>query len=332
METTLFITVDTEEDAWGRYDPHLNPTENLRQLPRLQAIFDRYGAMPTYLIDYPVARDEQGMRALLNAREVGRCEIGAHCHPWNTPPFEEERFRGSTMLCNLPRELQYRKLEALHAAIHRAAAVEPVSFRAGRWGFSLDTAQCLHRLGYNVDTSRTPFVAWTQSCGPDHSACPTEPHFLCLDRGCGGTVPEALLEIPVTIGYLQNNWPLCRLLRKNLSHPIGRRLRLLGLLSRLKLLNFAWLSPELSALRVMIRLAQTFIAKGHRCLNLTFHSNALLPGKGPFVACRHELERFYYRIDRFLAWAAAAGIRFASLEQADRRLVPADIPAEEPRW
>jgi hypothetical protein len=100
----------------------------------------------------------------------------------------------------------------------------------------------------------------------------------------------------------------------------------------LKLLNFAWLSPELSALRVMIRLAQTFIAKGHRCLNFTFHSNALLPGKGPFVACRHDLEQFYHRIDRFLAWAAEAGIAFASLEQADRRLVPAGIPAEEPRW
>lgn len=332
METTLFITIDTEEDVWGRYDPHDNPTENLRQLPRLQAIFDRYGAVPTYLIDYPVARDARGMRTLLDAREAGRCAIGAHCHPWNTPPFEEERFRGSTMLCNLPHELQQRKLETLHAAIHRASSLEPVSFRAGRWAFSLETAQCLHRLGYTVDTSVTPFVAWTRSCGPDHSASPTEPHFLRLDRGGGGTAPEALLEVPVTIGYLQRNWGLCRLLRKKLTHPIGQRLRLLGLLSRLKLLNFAWLSPELSALRVMIRLAQTFIAKGHQCLNFTFHSNALLPGKGPFVACPRTLERFYFRIDRFLAWAAEAGIRFASLEQADRRLVPVGLPAEEPRW
>jgi hypothetical protein len=125
-----------------------------------------------------------------------------------------------------------------------------------------------------------------------------------------------MLEMPVTVGYQQKNWMLCRLLQRKLNHPIGRKLRLLGGLHRLGWLNLAWLSPELSGLRAMIRLAQTSIARGNRHLNFTFHSNTLIPGKGPFVSSRQELERFYFRIDGFLAWAAAAGIQFAPLNQA----------------
>ena len=55
MTTRFYITIDTEEDNWGTYNPRGNTVENIQQLPRLQALFDKYGAIPTYLINYPVA-------------------------------------------------------------------------------------------------------------------------------------------------------------------------------------------------------------------------------------------------------------------------------------
>jgi hypothetical protein len=43
----------------------------------------------------------------------GGGEIGAHLHPWNTPPLREEFTEANTMLKNLPPELQRAMREKL---------------------------------------------------------------------------------------------------------------------------------------------------------------------------------------------------------------------------
>jgi hypothetical protein len=95
----FFITIDTEEDDWGEYRTSGFSVENIGQIPRLQELFDRYGAVPTYLVTYPVVTSDSARAIFLDILARHRCEIGAHCHPWNSPPFDEEINARHSMLC-----------------------------------------------------------------------------------------------------------------------------------------------------------------------------------------------------------------------------------------
>ena len=81
----VVLTIDTEGDgAWTQRDKVT--VENLRALPRFQALCDRYGMKPTYLCTYEVVRAE-GFAPLIEWQRDGRCEVGSHLHPWTNPPF-----------------------------------------------------------------------------------------------------------------------------------------------------------------------------------------------------------------------------------------------------
>ena len=174
----LVVTVDTEEDNWGRYSAMDNPVHNIDKIVSLQKIFDQYAVKPTYLITYPVATNPRSVAILKRILEQGKCEIGTHCHPWNTPPFNADAVihEKDTMLCNLPEKLILEKLTTLHEAIIKNFNYQPVSFRAGRWGFGPSVARVLEKMDYRVDSSVTPFVNWDQYYGPDFSSFRLKPY------------------------------------------------------------------------------------------------------------------------------------------------------------
>ena len=147
MPVKVYITIDTEEDQWGEYAATGASVENVTRIPMLQQLFDRFGAIPTYLINYPVVMDERACNIIKAIYHAGRCGIGTHCHPWNTPPFREEINEYNSMLCNLPYELISDKMRTLHEAIVSFIGVTPISFRAGRWGFGETVARCIQRIG-----------------------------------------------------------------------------------------------------------------------------------------------------------------------------------------
>jgi hypothetical protein len=165
----LIITIDTEEDNWGDYSPTGHALENIERIPDLQQLLNEFNVKPTYLITYPVATDERAISILKGILDEGKCEIGSHCHPWNTPPFEEVNNKKNSMLCNLPIDLQFNKISFLHQTIQNNFGITPISFRAGRWGFNQEVAKNLFRLGYQIDTSITPFVDWADFHGPAFS-------------------------------------------------------------------------------------------------------------------------------------------------------------------
>ena len=147
MDTKLILTVDTEEDNWDRYSTTDNPVKNIEKIVSLQKMFDQFGIKPTYLITYPVATNPRSITILKKILKEGKCEIGMHCHPWNTPPFEEEINDINSMLCNLSEELVHKKLTTFHQAIGENFDIVPVSFRSGRWGFSSRCRQITGRAG-----------------------------------------------------------------------------------------------------------------------------------------------------------------------------------------
>jgi hypothetical protein len=321
MTARFFITIDTEEDDWGAYRSSGFTVENISQISRLQSLFDRYGAIPTYLVTYPVVTSDAARRVFLDILARNRCEIGAHCHPWNTPPFEEEISVRHSMLCNLPYSTVHKKIAVLQDEITRSLGVVPKSFRAGRWGFGSDVAAAIHQLGFRVDTSVTPLIDWTAYAGPDYGNAP-----LCTYKFSPIAIQSPvqdgpLLEVPATVGFLQRNYELCR--RVIGWRGAASRLHVRGILDRAGLVNLRWLSPELSSDKDMLALAKTSLLRDCSYLNMTFHSTTLLPGKSPYVRTPADLELFLGSIELVLKFAADAGLIFSSLAQAAEDIRPA---------
>lgn len=312
----LVITIDTEEDNWGNYDPREFSLQNIDRLSDLQSVFDEYSVRPTYLITYPVATANRSVEILSGLLRGGRCEIGAHCHPWNTPPYEEELNERNSMLCNLPPQLQYEKLESLHNSIKQNFGIEAASFRAGRWGFSEDVGKSLALLGYKVDTSVTPYTDWRIYSGVNYSHDSPRPYKLTWEHTSRMQGTLDLIELPASVGYLQSSFAVCnrfdQLLRKK---PVDK-LRLLGLLHKLGLLNRVGLSPELADSKNMIRLAKRLMKNNYPIINMFFHSPSLQSGLTPFVKTADEEKQFVQTIREFLKYVNEFGIESITLSES----------------
>lgn len=317
MPVTMFITIDTEEDSWNLWVTRDACVNNVNHLIMLQELFNKHGAVPTYLVTYPIATTIQSKKIVKKLLDKGQCEIGMHCHPWNTPPFEETISPYNSMLCNLSNNLIKRKMETLHNRIKNSFGVVPKSFRAGRWAFGPSVARCLVDMGYKIDTSITPLCDWKSDGGPDFFAAPNSPYCFHPENILIKNSFGSLIEVPPTIGFLQKNYIICAKIRKLLSSRPCSSLHLVGLFNRMRWLNFRWLSPELSSAKGMIQLAKTSIALGHQVLNMCFHSTSLSPGSSPFVKNNHDLNDFVKKIDAFLSFANENNICFAPLSSFD---------------
>ena len=307
-DVKLVVTIDTEEDNWGAFRLPRYTCENIARIPRLQEIFDTFNVTPTYLLTYPVATDEKSVSILRAISDAKRCEIGAQCHPWNTPPFGEERNAGNSMLCNLPADLQYAKLKSLQQTIREHFGVDPISFRSGRFAYNTSVARNLHRLGYKIDTSITPYTNWTRSHGTDFTRLSPRPFRFGKENAFEECAGGDLIEVPVTVGFLQRDFRRSNYISEAVMRSPINKLRLTGLLYRLRLVNKVWLSPEVSDSRTMIRLAQTMRRNGYPILNLVCHSPGLKAGLTPFTRTEAEEKRPLLRLQEFLVFAREAGI------------------------
>jgi len=299
----LIVTIDVEEDNWEICRSGLT-VENVREINRLQVLFDRYGIKPTYLLSYQVALCDWAVNILAKILAEGKCEIGAHLHPWNTPPLRESLSERNSMLLNLPYELQKEKLIALTDQIKKAFGIRPQSFRAGRWGLGSETIDALIACDYRVDSSVTPMMSWSDyGDGPKFQGVGIEPYRLPYESDrMNKNDCHFILEVPLSIGF--NRWPFefWQKIFLGLEKKWLRFLHPIGILYHTKLLRKIWLSPEGSSADEMITLSKLMIKHGKRILNLTFHSNALLPGKGPFIKNVKELEEFYLKLEKFLEY------------------------------
>ena len=324
----FFITVDTEEDNWSTYHATENSVLNIQKIPYLQKLLDRYGARPTYFINYPVVRDAESRKILEKIYRRGNCEIGMHIHPWNTPPFSCSPGKSSTisiretLMCHQPADLQEAKLKTQFEAIGDFLGRPPVSFRCGRWALGPDTAILIQRLGIRVDSSIVPEYNWKlylNGLGPDFSSCRHEIYrfespdiYTRNDHG-------DMLEVPPTVGYVQNFGKYVSAIRGKLQKKPWNSLHILGALDKLRILNYQWLSPELSNTADLIQVAKTMIAHGNTFLNVSLHSNSLIPGLNPFVRNEKDLLKLMSRIESLLLFARQNGMIFSTIgEMADR--------------
>jgi peptidoglycan/xylan/chitin deacetylase (PgdA/CDA1 family) len=144
----LLVGIDTEGDNQWDAAARANQTfENIYALPRLHALFARHGVRPTYMITHPVACDRRSAEVIAQLLDGGDCEIGAHHHAWETPPFSPEDVERHPYASSLPRGQFEAQLESLTSAITRAVGRRPLSYRSGRFGFAADHVAALEGAG-----------------------------------------------------------------------------------------------------------------------------------------------------------------------------------------
>ena len=135
-----------------------------------------------------------------------------------------------------------------------------------------------------MDSSVTPWISWTGTDdGPDFVGAPLSAYTLDGTTDPREPVPGGpLLEIPLSSGY--SRWPFDRWhgVYGALRRPWARPLRLGGIAVRLGIVRAIMISPEVSSVRDMLRLAGLLVSHGVSHLSCFFHSPSLCPGLSQF--------------------------------------------------
>jgi hypothetical protein len=287
----LLVVVDTEEEFdWSApfAREHVDVTA-IAELPSLQRALAPYRLVPTYVVDYPVAVTPSSAAVLAQLAADRACHVGAHLHPWVTPPFDEPLTPAMSFGCNLEPALERVKVGLLTEAIERHLHVNPTVYKAGRYGFGQTTANTLEALGFDIDVSVIPHMDFSDQGGPAFCGVGSWPATFGQAR--------RLLELPCTTGFIG----AARHAGETLHRAASRfpRLRGVGLLSRTGVLNRVMLSPEGNTLAEMRALTQALYDDGLRTFALTLHSTSLKAGCTPYVRTKEDRALLLDTIDRY---------------------------------
>ncbi len=266
----FIVSVDTEEEFdWSApFNRTATQTTALDALPDAVEKFTGHGVKLVLLCDWPILQNQRSRAVIAAMHTTKSCEIGAHLHPWVTPPHDETVSRHNSFAGNLPEELEWQKLVTLTNQIVETTNAPPIVFRAGRYGLGQFTHAMLVKLGYQFDVSVRPLFDYRAEGGPDFSAHPTWPW----------QTPEGLIEIPLStarIGLLRN--------KENLPRLPGMSL----------LRQRVPLTPEGTPLRQAIAAIRRLHRDGQEVFSLSFHSPSLAPGHTSYVQTKADLAAFW---------------------------------------
>ena len=317
-ETIVVVSIDTEEDNWNRSRNGV-AVENILELRRLGAFLDGLGVRPTYFTTYQVAIEPRAAQTLRDVCDDGTAEIGAHLHPWNTPPLTEAFVARNSMTKNLAPALQLAKIQRLTAALEDAFGFTPRVFRAGRYGLGPETVSALLCCGYAVDSSVNPFTNLeTMDDGPNFVGAPLDAYRL----GWGGDPRRpnpkgGLLEVPLSCGYTRGPFRFWDPVRRLLERAPLRWLHLAGLADRAGIVKRAVLCPELASAEDMLTLSRRLVEHGVRHLHISWHSPTLKPGLSPFAATARDVARLYASLESyFTGLSRLTKVKFATVSEA----------------
>ena len=287
----LYVIVDTEAQFdWGRpLSRDSRDVSAIRSVHRGQEILDRHGIRPIYVVDHAVATDPLSVATLRAMLDDGRCAIGAHLHPWNTPPYAEALGAGNSFPGNLPADVERAKVRSLALAIAEGFGHRPQFYKAGRYGFGPNTAAILEEEGFKVDLSIMPGTDLRGIGGPDMTGLEAIPYRM----GDGG-----MLSLPMTRATIGALPALSRMASVADAARLVRRLRVRALLARAGAADTVTLTPEGMTAEEQERLLRRLYQKGRRQFALHFHSPSLQPGNTPYVRTEEDLDAFLARLAR----------------------------------
>jgi len=293
MSIRVVFSVDVEEEGLfsGRYDPVAKGVSNVALLRRLEFVTREFGVPLTLLCTWPVLSDPGCGDILRHWREDLGAEIGAHLHPWNTPPLSGEPGQAWTPSEVMDAALLDAKLAELVRMCRQVAGQAPQSFRMGRFDLGQKVRALLPRHGLLVDGSIVP-VTWSPAL-PEAFLSPADPYFLPAD-GDGARVTEApVTMVPLSPALRDAVWRIARVSGPGAGGWLLKRFHSLGAAGTIP----AWF--PLASMKLGARL---HLARGGRVVHLFIHSSELMPGCAPHVPDEAAIARVLRRTHDFLHW------------------------------
>jgi len=206
--TRFCVTLDVERDYQQGWSTPTSLTFRsvTAALPhRFAPLCSAHGVRPTYLISAEAMLDRDAADAL---RSLSDCELGAHLHAEYLPPgprpesWSDASLRIREMQRDLAPADERDRLATLTELFSQQFGKRPTSFRAGRFGAGSHTGRFLRELGYVVDSSVTPGIAWPGNdgaAGPDWRSASLQPWRVHANGDLARSGDSSLFEIPITI-------------------------------------------------------------------------------------------------------------------------------------
>lgn len=286
----FFITIDTEGDnLWEWRKGKEISTKNTRYLQRFQNLCDCYGFKPIWLTNYEMMCDSNYVDFISRVEDNNTGELGMHLHAWNNPPYYElNQVRdGQPFLIEYPDNIMESKIAYITELIQSRTGIKPISHRAGRWVTNSTYFKYLHKYGYKIDCSYTPYIDWekTLGCtkkskGNDYSSIRNKIYNININD-----TNEFILEIPVSIirRRIYNEFSIGTLknIRKLYYMIFGKKL---------------WLRPNGDNLDYMMYVAEELSRKSDY-LEFMIHSSELMPGGSPNFKDANSIESLYQNLE-----------------------------------
>ena len=279
---SFLVTLDVEgDDQWAR--PKSITTDNAGYLPRFQALCEKHGFRPTYLVNYEMAISPVFQKFGRDSIKNNLGEIGCHIHAWNSLPsyqLTSDDLAYHPYLIEYPEDIIHQKISFQTKLLEETFCVKINSHRAGRWGFNEIYAQILCEHKYCVDCSVTPFVSWKQHMGdpsqhggPDYVNFSDNAYFLdTSDIKKAGK--SNLLEVPVTI--------------------IKSRPKIVGSHSSPVI---SWLRPNGNNLETLLHIIKVARKEKRDYVEFMMHSSELMPAGSPTFITNQDIEKLYKDMD-----------------------------------
>lgn len=317
----FIITIDTEGDNQWDHGCALT-VNNIRFIPRFQALCTKYSIKPTYLVTTEVCGDGFAKEIFSEFLSTNQAEVGAHLHSWTTPPFLDKvgyKFNDNNhpFASEIATEILAEKIKTLTIQIETSFGKRPISFRSGRYGFNENVAQILVENNYKVDSSVTPYTSWITNKGlpggkggPDFIHKTPTPYNYYFEN-------KSLLEIPITI--LPTKFPLNKYpLLANYYFRNSNEMRWLKVLRKvyfkkqpLWLRPYEWMSRKLfnEIVEEAIRIKLPFLV-------MMFHSSELMAGCSIYRKDESSIERLYLQLEDLFILLNDRKIKAVTLSEA----------------
>lgn len=314
------LSIDTEEEwDWsGPFPQQKTYVKNIDKLPKFNAICEGLGIRPTYFVDYAVADNNQAVTQMLSFTGNGRCEIGAHLHPWCNPPYFGPVGEAESHVVNLPLEQVSQKLDSLTAKIEQHFSIKPVSFRTGRWGIDKNVMGLLVERGFKVDSSVYPFYENEYfSC----NGAPELPYWPDLNNPIKQSTQNKIYELPVTVGFNRANFTLANQVHTAFSKPPLSWTRFNGFAWHTQLLRKNYLCPELSSTEDMLSLCETSIKRGYPILHMYMHSSSLLDNQNSLLGNQKAFEFITNAVQKVVNQLKSKyNVEFCTISEAAKKM------------
>jgi hypothetical protein len=293
----LFVDTEEEFDWLAPFDRMATRVTAIAGLARGQAYFTAAGIRPVYLADYPIIASDRAVALLREWMASDAADVGAHLHPWVTPPHAEDVTARNSFAGNLDPALERSKLLAQCAYMEERLGRRPVAYRAGRYGVGHATGRTLVEAGFALDCSIRSRFDYSAQEGPDFADMPVHPYW--------SGPSHSLIELPLStafVGSLRRFGTGLHDLTRRSSSVVGSILSRTGLFTRIPL------TPEDVTAEQCIAAIDALIEEDVPVLSFSFHSPTLEPGHTFYTRTPADLDRFYCWWDVVLSHLARRSV------------------------